>query len=305
MKVFLKSIISIIATFVVSILIINIILTKSVELSYNDEPENQITLSNINIHYRIAGKDSLFPLLLIHGYQASSESFNKILPYLSEKYRVIAIDLIGFGLSDKSPNLDYSDENMAKLCNQLMKHLGHDKYYVLGHSMGGEVALTISTLFPEKVQKLVLVDVVEFSCKQYHGIPRSLFTNISPFLMKEASVNYFAQLIFYSECFFNKDHIDFDFFEKNLYYNRKISKETLSAINKIYCSEMGKEPAINVKSKTLILWGANDKVATLDNGYELNDQIEGSSLVIFQNCGHIPFTEARDAFLNALFKFLA
>lgn len=304
MKGYLKAIISILTTFVVLILIINIILTKSIELSYNDEPENQVILSNINIHYRTAGKKTLPPVLLIHGYQTSSEAFSGIIPSLSEKYRVIAIDLIGFGLSDKSPNLDYSDENMAKLCNQLMKYLGYDKYYVLGHSMGGEVALSISGLFPEKVQKLVLIDVVEFSCKQYHGIPPKLFSSISPFLMKEASVNYFAQLIFYSECFFNKDYIDFDFFEKNLYYNRKISKETLSAINKVYYSEAGKEPAVNVKSKTLILWGTNDKIAPLDNGYKLNGQIKDSSLVIFQNCGHIPFIEVRDSFLSALFKFL-
>ncbi|GIM29044.1 alpha/beta hydrolase [Clostridium polyendosporum] len=304
MKKFLKTILGILATFVVLILIINIVVTKRVELSYNDEPENQIAINNTNIHYRATGNELLPPLLLIHGYQTSSEIFSEILPSLSEKYRVIAIDLIGFGLSDKSPNLDYSDENIANLCNKFMKRLGYDKYYVLGHSAGGEVALSISTLFPEKVQKLVLVDIVEFSCKQYLGIPPSFFANISPLLLKEASVNYLGQLIFYSQCFFNKDYIDFDFFEKNLYYNRKISKETLSAISKIYCSEMGKEHAINVKSKTLILWGVNDKIATLDNGYKLNDQIKDSSLVIFQNCGHIPFIEARDSFLSALFKFL-
>jgi len=104
--------------------------------------------------YRVAGDGP--PLLLIHGIGDNSSTWDTVIPLLAQKYTVIAPDLLGHGLSDK-PRADYSVAAFANGMRDLLSVLGFDQVTVIGHSLGGGVAMQFCYQYPQMVQRLVLV----------------------------------------------------------------------------------------------------------------------------------------------------
>ena len=109
------------------------------------------------------------PLVLIHGLMGSSKDFEHIQPALALQRVVIAVDLPGFGRSDKDPALDFSKASMSRLVAGLMASLGYERYEVLGHSMGGEVAQRIALEYPDQVTGLILLDSAGLAEKRQIG----------------------------------------------------------------------------------------------------------------------------------------
>src|SRR4051794_34992005 len=104
--------------------------------------------------YRIAGSGP--PLLLIHGIGDSSATWRTVMPLLARRHLVIAPDLLGHGLSAK-PRADYSVAAYANGLRDLLGVLDIDQVTLIGHSLGGGVAMQFAYQFPEKTQRLVLV----------------------------------------------------------------------------------------------------------------------------------------------------
>jgi pimeloyl-ACP methyl ester carboxylesterase len=94
--------------------------------------------------------------VLIHGFLGHTYSFRHLIPELAKDHRVVAVDLKGFGYSGRLKKSDYSITEQARLVTRLMDKLGIDRAAVVGHSLGGEVAMRISANHPERVEKLVL-----------------------------------------------------------------------------------------------------------------------------------------------------
>ena len=114
----------------------------------------RIRLHGHEVSYRILGEGP--PLLLLHGITSSSESWSDVLPGLAERHTVIAPDLRGHGESAK-PMGDYSLGAYASGVRDLMIALGHEHATVVGHSLGGGIAMQFSYQFPERTERLVLV----------------------------------------------------------------------------------------------------------------------------------------------------
>src|ERR671929_2349826 len=112
-----------------------------------------ITLHGHKVSYRREGWGQV--ILLIHGITGSSQTWEDVIPFLSERYTVIAPDLLGHGDSAK-PRGDYSLGAYASGIRDLMRAIGHDRATVVGHSLGGGVAMQMAYQFPERVDRLVL-----------------------------------------------------------------------------------------------------------------------------------------------------
>ncbi len=113
--------------------------------------------NGINMFYCLSGNyNAQESILLIHGLGWSHEYFLNILnyPLLISNYRLIFVDLIGFGRSDKPENFDYNLSSQAEICCSLLNDLGVDKYHIIAHSMGGVVAQYVA----EKIKTMSFVN---------------------------------------------------------------------------------------------------------------------------------------------------
>ena len=124
-----------------------------------------IEVNGVNINYKIGGKGE--PLLLLHGYPQSHVLWRKIAPLFAENYTVICADLRGYGDSDKpqsdKKHLTYSKKTMGLDQNELMKKLGFNEYFLVGHDRGGRVAHRMAIDFKENIKKVSVLDIVPTS----------------------------------------------------------------------------------------------------------------------------------------------
>jgi pimeloyl-ACP methyl ester carboxylesterase len=115
----------------------------------------EMMLNDERIVYRCAGKGPL--LLFVHGIAGSSDTWRHVMPTLAERFTVLAPDLLGQGRSDK-PRGDYSLGAHANTLRDLLDALGHKRATVIGQSFGGGVAMQFAYQFPNRCERLVLVD---------------------------------------------------------------------------------------------------------------------------------------------------
>ena len=114
-----------------------------------------IDLDGNRLVYRVAGNGPV--LLLVHGMAGSSDTWRRVMPPLARRFTVLAPDLLGQGRSDK-PRGDYSLGGHANRLRDLLDALGHERASFVGQSHGGGVAMQMAYQFPERCERLVLVD---------------------------------------------------------------------------------------------------------------------------------------------------
>src|SRR5947199_7262831 len=133
----------------------------SINLIYHPEYSWFTNVGGIRIHYQDAGDENAPALLLIHGFISSTLIWSEVfLPLADAGFRVIAIDLPGYGYSDKPADARYTIDAQAHAAVSLMDQLGLDTATIVGASYGGAIAATIALDYPERVEKLVLVGAV-------------------------------------------------------------------------------------------------------------------------------------------------
>jgi len=120
-----------------------------------------IVINSHKINYIDKGHG--IPLVFIHGYGASIFSWRKNLPVLAKHYRVCALDLLGFGSSDKPLYEDYSINSFVKLIIQFMDSLKIKKAILVGHSLGGGIAILTTLKYPARVKGLILIDAEAYA----------------------------------------------------------------------------------------------------------------------------------------------
>src|SRR6187200_28591 len=115
---------------------------------------HELVLHGHRVTYRTAGRGPV--LLLLHGITNSSETWERVAPLLNERFTLIAPDLLGHGES-ATPRGDYSLGAHATGVRDLLTALGHERVTVIGHSLGGGIAMQFAYQFPERCERLVLV----------------------------------------------------------------------------------------------------------------------------------------------------
>ena len=115
---------------------------------------HELTLHGHRVTYRVAGRGPV--LLLLHGITNSSQTWEHVAPLLSEHFTVLAPDLLGHGES-ATPRGDYSLGAHASGVRDVLTALGHERVTVVGHSLGGGIAMQFAYQFPERCERLVLV----------------------------------------------------------------------------------------------------------------------------------------------------
>ena len=256
------------------------------------------TVNGVEMHFRVmepaVQTPSDRPLVLIHGLMGSSKDFEHVQPALALHRTVISVDLPPFGRSDKDTELDYSKAAMASQVAGLMTALGFDQYDVLGHSMGGEVALRLALEYPDHVTELILLNSAGYAQTGRRA-------NLPPLLIDLVFRNYYIQRqVFRSSLFNDAPHMP-EAFDKLYYYSGQIPGETLAAFIADDDSGHVADRLGEVRQPVLIVWGEQDRIIPLAQSALLQGAIPDSRLEVLADCGHLPYLE-KPAELTALIE---
>lgn len=259
-----------------------------------------VTANGINIHYEKSGSGE--PLILISGYCCDHTLWNDVAPHLANHFEVIAFDNRGAGYT-QSPDVPNSIELMAQDTAAFIEALKLPQAYLVGHSMGGAIALRTAFDIPQKLKKIVAANTsVKFS-------PITLM-NFEFFLglrLDGVKLERMAQGILpwiYSNTFLSNKQNVIDSIKETMENPKpqtyEAQKEQANALIKHDATHWYKQ----IKVPTLIIGGNEDLIAPLSHSHELQEGIPGSKLHVFEKIGHMPNVEKPREFSQAVIDFL-
>jgi len=237
-----------------------------------------------------------FPLVLVHGFLGSSIMWQPQIEHLKRYYRVITPDLPGFGKSKKiKPHNNIN--SMAKTVLNCLKEKQIEKFYLLGHSMGGMIVQEMAKLAGEKIIKLIC-----YGTGPIGNIPGRFETiDESREKLKKNGLEITAQRIA-KTWFVEEDKA------KYFYLCNEAGKDTTieAADNALIAMKTwsGLKNLKNIKNFTMIIWGDQDKAYNFDQVDTLNRNITNSDINIFKGCSHNVHLEMPNEFNKCIINFL-
>ena len=237
-----------------------------------------------------------FPLVLVHGFLGSSIMWQPQIEHLKRYYRVITPDLPGFGKSKKiKPHNNIN--SMAKTVLNCLKEKQIEKFYLLGHSMGGMIVQEMAKLAGEKIIKLIC-----YGTGPIGNIPGRFETiDESREKLKKNGLEITAQRIA-KTWFVEEDKA------KYFYLCNEAGKNTTieAADNALIAMKTwsGLKNLKNIKNFTMIIWGDQDKAYNFDQVDTLNRNITNSDINIFKGCSHNAHLEMPNEFNKCIINFL-
>ena len=253
-----------------------------------------IKVSDHDIRYREyrTQEDNSPNLILIHGFGNNLHSWRSITPLLSEHYNIFALDLLGFGLSDKPIDYDYSNVNQAKTVGEFADALKLDSFIVGGHSLGGAIGLHVAKN-NNKTKGLILFN------------PGIINTGVPEFARYINLIFPFARIS--AKQFANREFREQ--FLKRSYYNPSIVNEqvmdeimmgsktedylqgTSSMLGEFYDANEA-ELMDQVSNPTLIVFGIEDRNKSMEEALQLKTGFKNSKLQLIKDAGHYVHEES-------------
>ena len=237
-----------------------------------------------------------FPLVLVHGFLGSSEMWEPQINFFKNYFRVIAPDLPGFGKS-KEVKSHNSIKSIANLLLNFLEKKKIDKFYLLGHSMGGMIVQEMAKKSGNKILKLIC-----YSTGPRGEMPGRFETvDQSRDNLKKNGLEIMARNI--AKTWFVKGE-NAKYFDICINAGKQASIETVDNALIAFKNWNGVDTLKNIKNKTLIVWGDKDKSYNLEQIKTLEKNIPNSSLIVFNNCAHNIHLEEPEKFNNTIKHFL-
>jgi pimeloyl-ACP methyl ester carboxylesterase len=270
---------------------------------YAGSSPQTIELDGLKVHYKETGPQDAPALLLLHGFGSSLQAWDDWSVKLEQKYRVIRLDLPGFGLTGASPDHDYSEEKDLAILTRFADKLGLDKFSVIGHSMGGKIAWSLAAAQPDRVQALVLMapdgfpETKDIGTKPYE-VPAimGLIKYVLPKYMVRKSIEpAFAEADALNDALVNR------------YFDMLRAPGVRGAIlersnQTIYTDPVSRLKAI--KAPTLLIWGEQDQMIPSTNAQSYANVLSNSTTVLVPKLGHLLQEEQPEKGLAAVMQFL-
>lgn len=252
------------------------------------------------VRYLESGKGIRNHILFIHGLGSAADRWMKIPETLSD-YHTIAVDLPGFGESDKPANMAYTIEEFRKFIVSFLKDISinDEKTTIVGHSLGGYIASEVAIQNQDYLNQLVLIDSSGMLNEPTPILKEYLNAAINP--TKENVRKTFEKMV--ADPKRVPSQLVEGFIRRiNMPNAKEAFKSTLtnSATTQIGLDRLR---LIN-KIQTLILWGVDDKVIPLEHSKIFKEKIPDSQLEIIDDAGHAPFAEKPDQVCKILKDFL-
>ena len=257
--------------------------------------QKEVVVFGQKIRYVEAGSGPT--VILLHGLGGSSDSWTFNLGPLAEQFHVVVPDQIGFGKSDK-PVINYRVRTYVDFLDEFCRQLKIERATLVGHSMGGWIAAAFTIAFPEKVERLVMVDAAGYA-------PPANFDYKSLYGLNPSTREGMKQLA--TRVFFNKAFTTDAMIDQLL--AQRMSAGDGYTINSLIESVGRREDFLDgqlnkIKVPTLIVWGQQDGLVLVTEGVRLKNDIPHARYAVFDGCGHFPQVEKAGEFNALVLGFL-
>ena len=253
------------------------------------------------IHYIREGKGE--DIILIHSIGQSLYTFRELISRLSSKFRVTALDLVGFGYSEKPYYFNYTIREMADFIARFMEAMDMQSAHLFGFSMGAGYVIDFAKRYPEKCGKIVLLSpggITPEMPSSIRSIDSRLFGGIAARM-----INYKSVKKMLAECFFDLTHHTDDLIEE--YYKPIASPETKRVIRACvanYDDEDVIHSLRDVNADTMILWGNEDKWHPTEMANMFRAVMPKVNYTLVRNAGHLAHEEKADRIAQLIKLFI-
>ncbi|MDO6694301.1 alpha/beta hydrolase [Aliiglaciecola sp. 3_MG-2023] len=270
-------------------------------------PSQFIDIGGMQIHLRDEGpKNDPLPIVLLHGTSSSLHTWEGWTQALASQRRVIRFDLPGFGLTGPHAQNDYSIEQYSQTVIDIMDSLGIERFVLAGNSLGGYISWATAVFYPQRVEKLILVDASGYPY-QSASVPLAFTISQQPLLKLLVGDMLPRSLVVKSvkNVYGDPSKVTPELVER--YYQLTTREGNRQALAARFAQTQPSE-LINriseIKQPTLIMWGQEDRLIPVDLGRRFQEEIENSELVIFATLGHVPHEEDPESTVKSVIDFL-
>ena len=271
---------------------------------------HELELDGHRVSYRIAGSGPA--LLLLHGIANSSETWERVAPLLSERFTLIAPDLLGHGASASPPG-DYSLGAHASRARDIATALGHERVTVVGHSLGGGIAMQFAYQFPERTERLVLVSSGGLG-REVHLLLRAASLPgadyVLPALTSRRLVGIGREIGGLLGRVGLQPGGDVGVLARGFASlgdagSRQAFLHTVRAVIEPGGQRVSANARLSLAAQipSLIVWGERDSIIPVSHGEAAHAAMPGSRLVRFPGAGHMPHDDEPERFAQTLIEF--
>lgn len=277
----------------------SIALAQEIKLASIPTPLSKEDIATTYIHQGNGGT----PILFIHGFDSSLLEFRRLIPLLAERQSTWAVDLLGFGFSQRNSSVPLNPENIKTHLYHFWKTIIKQPVILAGASMGGAAAIDFTLTYPEAVKNLVLLDSAGLA--KQPAIGKFMFSPIDSFATGFLSNPKVRQSISQA-AYFDKSFASLDaqacaaLHLKCPDWNKSLIAFTKSGGYGSFASQIS-----DIKQQTLILWGRQDKILGTKDAGKFAKAIPDSKLIWIDNCGHVPHLEKPKVTAQAILDFVS
>ncbi|MBN8208150.1 alpha/beta hydrolase [Bacillus sp. NTK071] len=269
--------------------------------------QNIENIKGIDIHYEYYKNNDAVDrpvLTLLHGFLSSSFSYRRLIPLLTKAYTVVAIDLPPFGKSEKSNRFVHSYQNYAEVVVELLERLSIEQTVMIGHSMGGQVAMRASAIKEDLVSKNILLCSSGYLEKAKQSL---VYTSYLPFF----SV-YLKRWLYRKgvkgnlmNCVYDPTLIDEEMMEGYIqpFFNEGIFRSLVRMIRDRE-GDLSSDELKQIHTHSLLIWGADDRVVPLKVGKRLSNDLPNAELIVYEKTGHLLPEERPSLIMRDIERFI-
>jgi len=276
----------------------------ALERQWAPPPSQFIEAAGMRLHIRDTGPRDGPAVLLIHGFGSSLHTWEAWAPVLEDRYRVVSLDLPGFGLTGPDPTGDYSDERSITVLAAMMDRLGIGQASVVGSSMGGRIAWRFAAAEPARVSKLVLMAPDGFATmgREYGRAPERLpwllrllpYTAPKP-LLSRTMRNAYAVPGILTDAVVDRYHA--------MLLAPGVRRAILDRV--LQSRLLPPEPILaSIRVPVLLLWGELDRAVPATQAADYERALPDVRTVILPGIGHVPMEEAPEASARTMRLFI-
>jgi len=269
-------------------------------------PGKHVIVSGQRIHYIEKGSKSAPALILLHGLMDSTNAWKEVFDDLSKKFHVLAPDLPGHGYSEKRSDFSMSLPDQAAMVAGFMTALKIKSCRLIGHSMGGGIAILVASRYPKRIEKLVLVCPTCYPFRTPLKGKLGMLPHIGPLVVnyiysRKLLTDYVRNDVYSDPANATQEEIDIMYAHFDSPEGRSAAQRAMVAIdNPAWMAEDIKK----IKASSLIVWGDRDNLVPVSLSYRLEADIPDSKLHIIDRCGHMVINEQTDEFQKLIVDFL-